>query len=78
MTVLIRILNEYGVETRRCDARCHRADPLKPSRCLCGGMLRGCERDGRSVDEIDSKYLALVFETVKLNPGEHVQMRIGA
>ena len=75
MTVLIRILDERGKETRRCDARCHMADPLKPSRCCCGGLLRGCERDG-GLPSPD--YLAIVRETVTLRPGEHVQLRIGA
>jgi hypothetical protein len=78
MTVLVRIQDESGRETRRCDARCHRSDPLKPSHCCCLGMLKGCERDGRSALDVDPTYLALVRETITLNPGEHVQMRIGA
>jgi hypothetical protein len=74
MTVLIRVLDEYGRETRRCDARCHRSDPLKPSKCCCAGLLKGCERDGESALDVDPAYLNLVRETVKLHRGEHIQM----
>lgn len=78
MTTLIRILDERGRETRRCDARCHRSDPDKPSHCCCGGMLKGCELGGRSSLEVKPEFLAFVRETVTLYPGEHVQLRIGA
>jgi hypothetical protein len=78
MTVLIRIMDENGRTVRRCDARCHRSDPLKPSRCCCCGMLKGCERDGRSALDVDPDYLSFVRATITLYRGEHVQMRIGA
>jgi hypothetical protein len=75
MTVLIRIFDETGTETRRCDGRCHRADPYKPSKCCCGGLLRGCEIEGA---EINWTYVEFVRETITLNRGEHVQMGIGS
>jgi hypothetical protein len=78
VTVLIRVCDESGRETRRCDGRCHRADPLKPSRCICGGLLRGCERDGETALDVAPEFLAVVRESIKLKPGESVQLRIGA
>lgn len=79
MTTLIRIFDENGRETRRCDARCHRADPFNgESRCCCGGRLRGLERLGFDPLEIDPDYLQLIRETVTLRRGESVQLRIGA
>jgi hypothetical protein len=75
MTVLIRIFDETGNETRRCDGRCHRADPRKPSQCCCEGMLRGCERDGAA---IDWNAVELVRATVTLHRGEHIQIGIGS
>jgi hypothetical protein len=82
MTVLIRIEDESGRETRRCDARCHRADPsskaANKSRCCCGGILRGIERKGVDPLSLSDDYLNWVRMTVVLRPGEHVQMRFGA
>lgn len=76
MTTLIVIRDETGRITRRCDARCHRSDPLKPSSCLCSGMLKGIERGGLSALDVPPFVLQMVLETIRLEPGEHVQMRI--
>lgn len=82
MATLIRVLDESGKETRRCDARCHRADPsskaANKSRCCCGGILRGIERKGIDPLSLNSEYLNWVRLTVKLREGEHVQLRFGA
>lgn len=80
MTTLIRVFDESGRETRRCDARCHRADPSRAyeSRCLCEGWLRGVETGGRTALDVKPEFLNLVRERIKLKPGEHVHMRIGA
>ena len=78
MTTLIRVFNESGRETRRCDARCHRGDPDKPSHCICEGWLKGCELGGRSALDVKPEFLNLVRERAKLKPGESIQMRIGA
>lgn len=78
LTTLIRIVNDEGKVTRRCDARCHQADPLKPSHCCCAGLLKGCALGGRSALDVKPEFLAFVRETIPLNPGEHIQLRIGA
>jgi hypothetical protein len=76
MTTLITIRDESGHITRRCDARCHRSDPLKPSQCCCNGMLKGIERDGHSALNVTPVVLQIAQETIRLKPGETVQMRI--
>lgn len=80
MTVLIEVRDERGAITRRCDARCHRADPdeWQKSKCVCGGYLRGIERKGIQALDVSWEELAHLRECIVLRPGEHVQFRIGA
>ena len=78
MTTLIRVFDESGHETRRCDARCHRANPTGVGVCVCGGALRGIERRGIDPLSLDDDYLNWVRTTLVLRPGEHVELRIGA
>lgn len=79
MTTLIRVMDASGKEARRCDARCHRANPKSPhpSRCICGGLLRGIETPG-DMRRVDSDYLNWVRGQVSLKPGESVQLEIVA
>jgi hypothetical protein len=76
MTTLITIRDDNGKITRRCDARCHRSDPLKPSSCLCNGMLKGIERDGHLALDVPPMVIQIALETIRLKPGEHVQLRL--
>jgi hypothetical protein len=80
MTTLIRVLDESGRETRRCDAKCHRASfyRIESSRCICGGRFRGIERMGIDPLSIPAEELNLARTQIELKPGEHVQLRIGA
>lgn len=75
--VLVEVMKD-GKRVRYCGARCHRADPVGKSHCCCGGLLRGCERDGERAAEVAPEFLAIVRESVRLKPGEYVQLRLGA
>jgi hypothetical protein len=77
MMVLIEVMRD-GKCIRRCDARCHRAAVGGKSRCCCGGVLRGIEREGINPAGISSEFLNALRENVRLEPGEYVQLRIGA
>lgn len=77
MTVLIEVYRD-GRRVRYCGARCHRADPNKRGRCCCGGVFRGIEREGIDPAGIPTEFLVTVRENVRLNPGEYIQLRVGA
>lgn len=79
MTTLIRVFDATGKEARRCDGRCHFANPKprRPSRCVCGGLLRGIELTV-DIRRLDPDYLNWVRAQVRLKPGESVQMEFVA
>ena len=73
--VLIEVVDSRSGRTRRCDARCHRADPAlaATSACVCGGVMRGVDPAAVSPERLDEVRRGLV-----LGEFEHVQLRIGA
>jgi hypothetical protein len=77
MMVLIEVMRD-GRCVRRCDARCHRAAIGGKSRCCCGGVLRGIEREGIDPARVSPTFLNTVRKSVRLEPGEYIQLRIGA
>jgi hypothetical protein len=77
--VLIEVYKD-GRRVRFCGARCHEADPAgrSKSKCVCGGNLRGIVRMGIAPLDVSPEYLAEIRERIVLEPGEYVQLRIGA
>lgn len=74
--VLIEVMKD-GRRVRYCGAKCHRAKP-GPSRCICGGYLRGIEFRGLDPAGVDPGFLEWIRAHIELREGEYVQMRIGA
>ncbi len=74
MTVLIQSRNAAG-GMRRCDGKCHGADPGAADKCgcICGGQFHGRDPDTIPLEEVSA-----LRKQVELREGEHVQLRIGA
>lgn len=77
--VLIEVMRD-GRRVRYCGARCHNASRagMADSRCVCGGWLRGITEIGIRPEDVSPALLHVIRENVELQPGEYVQLRIGA
>lgn len=64
-----------GGTSRRCDATCHDAKGGKCG-CICGGVFHGIGSDGAKA--LAPEAINEVRESLALDAGEHVQLRIGA
>lgn len=63
---------------RRCDAGCHEATgPARACTCVCGGRFHGKLAEAAALYG-DPERLNEEREKLRLQGGEHVQLRIGA
>ncbi len=75
MATIIEVHTPGGT-SRRCDSTCHDADKNGKCGCVCGGAFHGV--GSANALALSPEAINEVRESMALDAGEHVQLRIGA